>query len=246
MRNFKVKNEDNGLLIRRAEDLVRQFSSCLETMLATYSFLFSKEEEISLIESLKSVKFYLNNKFLNEEEQLDYLKNLMTLEDLLKPFVLRCWQSDFEKGSQAISWLKDDQYRKKDTVISASLTTENSFNIFCDGLIGLSYKLDSNSYLGALPRDAAVVVNTGEGSIYSLMSNEDYVIDSYGMATPIITPYEIARDMQEGKYCEIVLDARYAVPTSIVYFRDDDYDMAESLAQQLNLPIQNLNVKEKK
>ncbi len=246
MREFRIKDNDTQILMKRGEDLVRQFSSCLETMLTVYSSLFSKNEEHLLVECLRNVKSYFNYSFQTVDDKLDSLKKILALEDILKPFVLRCWQSDCSKGIQVISWLKDDQYRKKERVISASLKTEDSINTFCEGIIGISYDIDNESYLGALYKDAAVIVSSQERSIYTLIDAGEYVIDSYSMATPLITPYEIQKNMPEGKYCEIVLDARYAVPKNVVYFRSEDYDMAENLSKKLGLPIQNLNAKEKK
>jgi len=246
MREFRVKDNNNQILMKKGEELVHQFESCIETMLTTYSSQFNKEEEQLLVDSLRQIKTYLNFPFSTMEDRLLNLKNLLSLEDLLKPFVLRCWEMDCAKGIQIISWLKDDQYRKKERVISASLKTDYNFNVFCDGIIGISYDVSFSSYLGALFKDAAVIVSNQEKSLYTLIETEDYIVDSYSMATPLITPYEITRNIPEGKYCEIVLDARYAVPKNVVYFREEDYDMAESLSKKLGLPIQNLNAKEKK
>ena len=100
MREFRVKDNNNQILMKKGEELVHQFESCIETMLTTYSSQFNKEEEQLLVDSLRQIKTYLNFPFSTMEDRLLNLKNLLSLEDLLKPFVLRCWEMDCAKGDR--------------------------------------------------------------------------------------------------------------------------------------------------
>lgn len=241
MRNIHTLDYDRELLLRKGDILVQQFQSCVESILVNYISILTEEEILTLKGALNKIKFYFSNS-LQMEEKVDYLNEILPLEDSLKPLVIKCWNS--EDDIHIISWLKDDHYRKKDKTISASLASSKDFHVFCDSSIGISYKVTLDSFLGALPQDAAVVIHQKEPSFYTILSTEEYTVESYSLATTLITPYEILENVQ--KYCEIILDARYAVADSIIYFRDDDFDMAESLSQQLHLPVKNLNVKEKK
>lgn len=242
MRCAKVRDNDISLLLRKGDILIRQYQSSIETMITQYHPLFTEEELQRLRDILRQIKFYFDNSFSSANDKVEYLKVLLPLEEYLKPFVMKCWES--EKEYTIVSWLKDDYYKPKEKTISASLASKDDFHIFCESSIGISYLLTSKSFLGALPTDAAVVIHEGEPSIYTILSTPNYIVDSYSLATTLITPYEIMRNI--GKYCEIILDARYAVPNSVVYFQEDDLSLAEGIASPLGLPLQNLRQKEKK
>lgn len=242
MRNIHTLDYDIELLLRKGEILVQQFQSCVESMLINYTSALTEVEILTLKDVLGKIKFYFTHSFSQPQEKVEYLKTLLPLEESLKPLVIKCWNS--EEDIHIISWLKDDHYRKKERTISASLASSKDFHVFCESSIGISYKITLESFLGALPQDAAVVIHQKEPTFYTILSTEEYTVESYSLATTLITPYEILENVQ--KYCEIILDARYAVAESVIYFREDDFDMAESLSQQLHLPVENLNQKEKK
>lgn len=232
MRKIERNNE---LHIRKANVLVEKFISCVESMLIDYISLFSLDEQKQLISALQQLKEYQKKNFLDEEEQIRELETLFLLEISLKPLVMKCWQREIN----IISWLKDDCYREKETCISATLGGGDDCHSFCESIVGIEYEITEEAFCGANEEDAAVRVEKKRASIYTVLEEEDYVINSYNMATPLITPAQIYDKWKT--YCEIILDAHYAKKIAVVYKGGESgYKIAKPLSEKLGLPLKNI------
>ena len=70
----------------------------------------------------------------------------------------------------------------------------------------------------------------------------DKVVNSYNLATPIITPKQATSESEntyQSKHNEIILDARYVIPIKIICIDDRFIDLAKSISEENNIPFDN-------
>lgn len=181
---------------------------------------------------------------------MDEIYKVLEFEDYLKPFVFRCWDFETKKEenkSEFISWFKTDTLKDMPSVLSATFSSDVN-NTFCQARYGIRYEVFIDGFLGACNKDAATLVeNQSKVSIYTIGITEDNkVINSYNFATPIITPVQVfAQDSNSyrSKHNEVILDARYVKPISVVYMDDHDLEMVNLISKKYNIPIEMRNTK---
>lgn len=221
-------------------ELLQNIALGISSMVHDYIFLFS-DEEVSL---LKNTLMKLNeeiNQIKNGTINLESIYSLLLCEDYLKPLVFRCWNFEKNNNYRFISWFKNDFIGEMPSVISATFSCNND-DTFCNSRYGISYEVFINGFLGACNKDAATLIeDKSKRSIYTIgETGDDRVINSYNLATPIITPlqtFDKSANCYKSKHNEIILDSRFIKPTSVVYFDDNDLEIVNFISEKYNLPI---------
>ena len=231
MRYFNENTNNNYI-----SKLISKVLSGITSILENYSFLFSDEELKKLIDS--------NNTLTNiQNESLERQITIVSLiEEELKEYAYRCFS--YEKDSSFISWLKDDNLKDDLTVISSTFSNTTD-TTFCDSKVGIKYDVPIEGFIAACEKDAATLVETSDRrSIYTVGEIGNKVINSYNFATPIITPKQVfdsSNNDYMSKHNEIILDAKSIRPISIVCLDNSCIDIAKSISERYNIPIENLN-----
>lgn len=222
-------------------ELLQNIAFGINSVLNDYRFLFNEDEVSLLTNTLIKINVEINqiqNGIFNSES----IYSALLCEDYLKPLVFRCWDFENNNDYQFISWFKNDFLGDMPSVISATFSCNND-NTFCNSRYGISYKVFINGFLGACNKDAATLVeNKSKKSIYTIgETSDDRVVNSYNLATPIITPLQVldkSLNCYKSKHNEIILDSRFIKPISVVYFDDNDLDIVNLISEKYNLPIQ--------
>ena len=219
-KNFDKKN----IMLNR---LANKIFQGIDSMINDYGFLFDKKE-IDLFNSYKNILFS------NVSHE-----NITKIENELKKYAFRTWKYEFENGNKYISWLKDNIYNLKNPVI---FSTFGDVESFCKSVIGIEYDVNFDAFIGACEKDAATMVEGSDRkSIYTIMElDNNRVVNSYNLATPIITPKQATSftdNTYQSKHNEILLDARYAVPIRIICIDDRFIDIAKNISEEYNIPF---------
>lgn len=210
-------------------------------MINDYTELYSTEE----INLFSTIQWKINdqlNKILSNNYNYEELSIILEYEINLKPYAFRCWNFEFENGCQYISWFKSDELKKMPLVISSTFS-DNVNDPFCDSRYGISYRVSEEGFLGACNKDAATLIeDSTKASIYTLGKTSDgRLINSYNLATPIITPIQVfgkSSNDFKSKYNEIILDSRYIYPIKVVYTNENDLDMVTLISCKYDIPIE--------
>lgn len=220
------KNINNNLVI---EKLTKRIINGIESTLIDYSFLYTEDE-------LKLLLF--SREELEKNTNIDEISRI---EDVLKPLVFRTWEYENKKDNDYICWLKDTKFNKDKSVISS---TFGNTDTFCDSVIGVKYEVNIDAFVGACEKDAATMVESNDKmSVYTIRElPNNMVINSYNLATPIITPkqvFEFNNNDYMSKHNEIILDGRYAKSSEIICIDDKYMDMAKEISEKTNIPLKN-------
>lgn len=221
-------------------ELLQNIKSGIICMLNNYMFLYNDNEVNILKNSLLLV-----NEQLNRIENGNYIfkdvYSVLLCEDYLKPLVFKCWNFENKNGCQYISWFKNDFLGDIPPVISATFSSSNE-DSFCNSRYGINYEVFIDGFLGACNKDAATLIeDSSRNSIYTIGKTADgKVINSYNLATPIITPHQVfdkSSNDYKSKHNEIVLDSRFIKPVSVIYTNDDDLEMVYLISSKYKIPI---------
>ncbi len=231
MRYFN-KNTNNNYISK----LISKVLSGITSILENYSFLFNEEELKKLVNSSNTLTNVKNESI---ERQIAIVS---LIEEELKEYAYRCFS--YEKDSNFISWLKDDNLKDNLTIISSTFSNATDIT-FCDSKVGIKYDVPIEGFIAACEKDAATLVETPDRrSIYTIGEIGNKVINSYNFATPIITPkqvFDTSNNEYMSKHNEIILDAKSIRPISIVCLDNSCIDIAKSISERYNIPIENLN-----
>ena len=77
-------------------------------------------------------------------------------------------------------------------------------------------------------------------TIYVKILEDERVVNSYNLSTPIITPKQTIdskNNNYKSKHNEIILDAKFATPLEIVCIDDNYIDLAIELSNKYNIPF---------
>lgn len=224
------KNINSDIVIQK---LSKKIIDGITSTLTDYAFLYTEEE-------LKKIISYRNDlEIIKDLEPISYI------EDTLKPLIFRTWDYENSKGNDFIHWLKKDKFNKNKKAISSTFGNTDSF---CDSVIGVRYAVNLDSFLGACEKDAATLIESSDKkSIYTIgeLPNGE-VINSYNLATPIITPKQVFSNNKNdymSKHNEIILDGRYAIPTEIICINDDYNNVANEISIESGIPFNNTKMK---
>ncbi|MEG2621168.1 MAG: hypothetical protein RSA10_03700, partial [Bacilli bacterium] len=189
---------------------------------------------------------------IGKERKIDIigLEKLLELEIKLKPLCYRSWQQENTNGFDYISWFKTDKLGNTPPIIS--VTFLNDLNLrFCNSRYGIKYDITIDSFLGACEKDAATVIeDSSKTSLYTIGKTiNDKLVNSYNLATPLITPIQVFDNSNNhylSKHNEIILDSRYIVPKSVVYFDESDLDMVTLISKTYSIQIEKILISSKK
>ena len=217
--------------------LLENINEGIESMLKDYTIIYT-EEELNLLDNVHEM---LKNKII-EQNSTNNINELLKFEELLKPYAFRTWEYSYKNGYQYISWFKNDKIGDIQQVISATFSNDVK-NTFCDSRYGISYEVEMEGFLGACNKDAATLLEENTKlSIYTIGKTSDgKVINSYNLATPIITPVQTldnSLNNYKSKHNEIILDSRYVKPKSVVYTNENDINMVNIISEKYNIPIE--------
>lgn len=235
-----VRNLEN-INAKQLSLLVNKLNLGVLSAIEDYSHLFNYEEMGLLLDS----HHFFNETLikLNDNWPLDDLsvQKISLIEQDLKKLIFRCWNQEFQNGYNYVSWFKRDIVTNQPEIVSATFTNDYN-NTFCNSRYGIKYAITVESFLGACEKDAATILQKAKnGSIYSVGKiSEDIYINSYNLATPIITPCQLMNKISnyQSNYNEIILDSRYIIPISIVYKNNDDFEIVSQISEKYKIPIE--------
>ena len=224
------KNINSEIVINK---LRKKIIDGITSALVDYSFLYTEDELKKLI------------LFRTDLEKNNNLESLSDIEDTIKPLIFRTWDYENKKGNNFIHWLKNNKFNKDKKIISSTFGETDSF---CDSVIGIKYEVNLNAFIGACEKDAATLVETiDKKSVYTVEElPNDLIVNSYNLATPIITPKQIF-DYNQNDYIsrhnEIILDGRYAIPTEVVCLNSNYDSLAKEISEECDIPFNNVKLK---
>lgn len=220
---MRIDKNSNKLIISRLCVIILE---SIKSMIQDYSFLYN-EEELSLLRSM-----------LERIITSQTLDTINLVEERLKGLAFRTWEYEEKQGNSFIHWLKHDVLNTENPVVSS---TFGDVDPFCDSVVGIRYKTCMDGFLGALEKDAGVVVEGKERqSMYTIKVLDDgRVVNSYNLGTPIMTP-KLAMDTRNNDYKsrhnEIMLDASIAVPVEVVCINVHFDDLAIKISKKYGIP----------
>ena len=230
-----IENANNN----KIKELLTKINLGINSMLYSYTKLYTNEEIILL----KKITNIIDNELININNNVHNQKRISIIleyEEVLKPLSFRTWQKELAEGYSYISWFKDDFIKETKEIISATFSKNGEYS-FCNSTYGIKYSVDIKGFLGACNKDAATLIeDKTKQSIYTIgKTNDDKVINSYNLATPIITPIEAldkTLNNYKSKHNEIILDSRYIKPISVVYTSDESINLVELISKKYNIP----------
>lgn len=224
---------------KKIVELFENINLGINSMISNYNNLYN-EYEINMFLNISKLIIDQINKLKDNNYSYDELYNILEYEDLLKPFVFKCWNFEVNNGGQYISWFKNDNLGEMPQVVSSTFCID-VYNTFCNSRYGISYKVFMDGFLGGCSKDAATLIeNFSKASIYTIGKTIDgSVINSYNLATVIITPAQLSdtsNNDYKSKHNEIILDSRYIEPIEVIYFNDNDLEMVNLISSKYNIP----------
>lgn len=223
------KNINSEVVINK---LRKKIVDGITSALVDYSFLYTEDELKKLIS------------FRTDLEKNNNLESLSDIEDTIKPLIFRTWDYENKKGNNFIHWLKQDKFNKNKKVISSTFGNTDSF---CDSVIGIKYEVNLDAFIGACEKDAATLVESiDKKSVYTIAELPNNVVNSYNLATSIITPKQIFNYNENdymSKHNEIILDGRYAIPTEVICIDENYYNLAKEISEECDIPFNNTKLK---
>ena len=228
--------------VKVIKELLKKIKLGILSMQNDYKNLFSDDELIffqSIYRLIVKQIDFLEKNVVNKEDILFILR----YDDLLKPYIFRCWDYEVNNGFKFVSWFKNDKLGNVPPIVST--TFSNNFEeTFCEARYGISYEVTLKGFLGACNKDAATLVeDISRLSFYTIgRTKDDKVVNSYNLATPIITPIQVfdkSDNNYKSKHNEIILDSRYIIPKSVICVDENDMDMVNLISSKYNIPIDN-------
>lgn len=221
-------------------ELFQNIKNGIISALTNYIFLYDNDEVNILNDSLLLVNEQIN-RMKNGNYILEDISSALLCEDYLKPLIFKCWDFENKNGCQYISWFKNDFLRDMPPVVSATFSSGNE-DSFCNSRYGINYEVFIDGFLGACNKDAATLIeDSSRNSIYTIGKiADDKVINSYNLATPIITPHQVfdkSSNDYKSKHNEIILDSRFIKPVSVTYTNDDDLEMVYLISSKYKIPV---------
>lgn len=231
----KIEGANLNMIIR----LLTNINYGIQSMIKDYNYLYKNDEiEIfnNIIKKIDDMIVKVKDNNYNNKE----LYKILDFEDYLKPFVFRCWNYEINNGYKIVSWFKRDKIKDIPSVVSSTFGTDESF---CESRYGISFKILIDGFLGACSKDAATILEEkSKASIYTIGCLPDgRVINSYNLATPIITPVQVRNTSFNdymSKHNEVILDSRFIKPISVVYTSENDRIMVDMISKKYNIPIE--------
>jgi len=192
----------------------------------------------------------LINKIKENNNCKEEINKVLEKEIILKPFAFRCWKYEVERGYQFVSWFKNDLLGEMPPVISTTFYKEGE-ETFCQSRYGIVYEVTMDGFLGACNKDAATLIEKEkETSIFTIGKiGDEKIINSYNLATLIVTPTQVLNketNNYKSKHNEIIVDARYSKPISIICMNENDLEMVSKISQKYNIPIDRKEVRNNK
>lgn len=229
--------------------IIQKIKAGIQSTLIYYNHLYNEEELHILKENLKLCDNAIKD--LENIDTIDHSKiySILLLETELKELIFRTWQEESRNGFNYISWLKEDRFNHKKEYISATFSNDN-LHTFCDSRVGIKYDVPIDGFLAACEKDAGSVLEyPHRKSIYTVGLFNNKIINSYNLATPIITPIQVfdkSNNKYESKHNEIILDSRYVFPLCVIYFNDDDLNFVNLVSSTYNIPIEKIEDSKKR
>ncbi len=230
----KIENTNPIIILK----LLTNIKNGIISMINDYTDCYSSQELVLLNNCLKNTQIQIN-KLSNKETNIQEIYSILQYEDILKELSYRCWILENNNGTEYIHWFKKDKINDDSKVISTTFGENNSF---CNARYGIKYDVSIAGFLGAFNKDAATIIENKKPSIYTIGITEDNkVINSYNLATPIITPIQVfdhSTNDYKTKYNEIILDKRYIKPKSIICTNENDINIVTLISKKYNIPIE--------
>ena len=153
---------------------------------------------------------------------------------------MRSWEKELQEGKELISWFKSDVLGDIPPIVSVTFGNSEPF---CNGKYGICYEiLSPKAFIDANYKDSSTVIESiSRKSIYTLREYANMVVNAYNLTTPLITPYQIEKKLQndyKSEHNEVILDSQYIKPIKVIYTDDIVYDMAEIISQKYHLRIE--------
>lgn len=227
---------------RKIIELLQKIREGILSMLHDYLQLYSLEEIKYLVTFDVLIKEIIPKIEILAVEK-EEIERILEQEMYLKSLSFRCWNFAIETGGGYgfISWFKNDVLGNMPKVISSTFSKEIE-DTFCQARYGILYEVSLEGFLGACNKDAATLVeDSSKRSIYTVgVTEEGKVINSYNLATPVITPVQIFiknDNSYKSKHNEVILDARYIKPVSVIYTNENDLEMVFRISKIYNIPF---------
>lgn len=219
--------------------LLKSINLGIKSMINDYAFLYT-ESEIVFLNKISELLCKMINKIEKNNYNIKEIIEILQYEKKLKPYAFRTWNYEYQNGKEYISWFKYDKLVDTPPIVSSTFGFGDSF---CESRYGISYQVNIDGFLGACNKDAATLIEKADRrSIYTIGKTSDArVVNSYNLATPIITPIQIfdkTDNSYKSKHNEVILDSRYIIPIKVVYTNSNDLKMVNAISLKYNIPIE--------
>ena len=227
---------------KKITELLEIIKDGIVSSLTDYSFLYNEQEQSILIKALDDIKKVFTI-IKDGNISLEELQKVFGYEEILKPLIFKSWEFESSRGAEFIYWFKTDNYKSFENAISTTFSNDFT-DSFCGANYGIAFDITIDGFLGACNEDAATMMQDEKFlSIYTIgKTNDHQVINSYNLATPIITPKQVfdkKDNTYHSKHNEIILDARFIKPKYVVFLGDDISEFGQSLAEIYHIPVKN-------
>lgn len=233
--------EKNQLII-----IFKRIEQGIISMINDYGNLYNEIE----LNDFNKLLLLLNNQINdleNDRINVDNINKNLEIELYLKKYIFKTWQYENLNGGSFISWFKNERIGNVPKLISSTFSYDYT-NSYCGATVGIKYNVDEKAFLGALEKDAAVLLND-VNNIYTIGKIEDKYVNSYNLATPIITPKQVLKNdtnYYKSKHNEIILDSKYIIPKSVICLSKGNDEFAEELASKIGVHVEYVHQIEKK
>lgn len=232
----KVENANPMKII----ELIEKIEEGITSSIRDYSFLYNEKEQSNLTKAFDKVKETLAL-IRKGNITIEELYIVLNYEDTLKPLIFKTWVYELEHGADFIYWFKKEKYKTFENAISTTFSN-NDTDSFCGAKYGIAFDIKIDGFLGACNKDAATMIQDEEFlSIYTIGRTKDnQVINSYNLATPIITPKQVfdkVGNTYHSKHNEIILDAKFIKPKYAILLNDDISEFEKSLSEIYHIPV---------
>ncbi len=225
---------------KKITELLEIIKEGIISAITDYSFLYNEQGQSILIRSLDYIKKALA--IIREGNiSLEELQKAFGYEEILKPLIFKTWEFESSRGAEFIYWFKTDNYKSFENAISTTFSNDST-DSFCGANYGIAFDITIDGFLGACNKDAATMMQDEQFlSIYTIgKTNDHQVINSYNLATPIITPKQVfdkKDNTYHSKHNEIILDARFIKPKYVIFLGDDISEFGQSLTEIYHIPV---------
>ena len=178
----------NPIMITKLLEIIKEGIINAQT---DYDFLYNEQELRLLVKARDDIKEALS-KIKNGTITIEELQKSLNFEESLKPLIFKTWEFESSRGAEFIYWFKEDKYKSFENAISTTFSNDST-DSFCDANYGIAFDVTIDGFLGACNKDAATMIQESKyWSIYTIgKTSDNQVINSYNLATPIITPKQV-------------------------------------------------------